>query len=441
MLDKISEFIFRRIFERKGSRPDKSIMKKLEFLYPSEDSGKLYREFCIRRIKLTLVTVLAGMILGCFMKISAVNNRSIPDLSFERNEWDGKKQKLELYAISDEGKLEIDVTLDPRIPGTAELDHYSERLEEEIPLLIRGDNPDTDHVSTDLILSEKYEGYPFKCVWRSSDPARISAYGGRVDASEEGTVILTLEYSYGSYAGCMDIPVRVVCPGMTGQQAFETDLEKYLTESQDESREEKVWNLPAVYSGSDLTWEYRVDDDSGLLMGVFATVGVAVYLAAGKDLTSRSDKKTENLRRSYPKILRQLALYTGAGMTVKAAFTRIAEDGPKQNDECVYEEMRIACLEMNRGISESLCYERFGKRTGLGEYIKLSGLLSQNLKRGSAGFAARLKEEAFLSMHERLLESRKAGEKAQTKLLAPMMIMLAVVMVMIMIPAMTGIKI
>ena len=44
-------------------------------------------------------------------------------------------------------------------------------------------------------------------------------------------------------------------------------------------------------------------------------------------------------------------------------------------------------------------------------------------------------------MHERLLESRKAGEKAQTKLLAPMMMMLAVVMVMIMMPAMTGIKI
>ena len=96
---------------------------------------------------------------------------------------------------------------------------------------------------------------------------------------------------------------------------------------------------------------------------------------------------------------------------------------------------------MNRGISETQVYENFGKRTGLSEYIKLSGLLSQNLKRGNPGFTGRLKEEAYSSMHERVLESRKAGEKAQTKLLVPMMMMLAVVMVMIMIPAMTGIKI
>ena len=127
-------------------------------------------------------------------------------------------------------------------------------------------------------------------------------------------------------------------------------------------------------------------------------------------------------------------------MTVKAAFTRISEE-PSGEGESIYGEMKIACLEMNRGVSEPECYERFGKRTGMPEYIKLAGLLSQNLKRGNPGFLSRLKEEASVSMRERVLESRKAGEVAQTKLLAPMMMMLAVVMVMIMIPAMTGIKI
>ena len=148
------------------------------------------------------------------------------------------------------------------------------------------------------------------------------------------------------------------------------------------------------------------------------------------------------MRKSYPKILRQLALYVGAGMTVKGAFTKIAEDSKaSQTNEMIYEEMRYACHEMKQGIGEANAYERFGNRTGLSEYIKLAGLLSQNLKRGNSGFVIRLRSEADNSMRERVLEARKAGEEAQTKMLVPMMMMLAVVMVMIMIPAMTGMNI
>jgi pilus assembly protein TadC len=164
-------------------------------------------------------------------------------------------------------------------------------------------------------------------------------------------------------------------------------------------------------------------------------------MASLNDLDRRARDKKENLKRSYPKILRQLSLYVGAGMTVRSAFSKIAEDAPDGTDEEIYEEMRYACHEMKQGFGEADVYERFGKRTGLPEYIKLCGMLSGNLKRGNPAFIARLREEAGIAMRERVLDSRKKGEEAQTKLLAPMMMMLAVVMVMIMIPAMTGIKI
>lgn len=441
MLDKICGYIYRVLFCREGSRPDKSVIKKLVFLHPAGDIGELYRDFCIKRIKLTLVTILGGLILGSIMKISALTGRSISGMGFERSEWNGKKERLELYAISGDEVYEIDVTLEPRLLGEAELDSYSERFEEEIGELILGENEDLRHVSTDLAIAEKYGGYPFKCVWRSSDPKRISAYGGRVDPSSEAEVMLTVTYSYGDFKKIMDIPVRVVLPGMTDKQMFETGLAGFLSDSQGENREDKIWTLPSEYAGRELRWEKRTEDEGFLIMAVFAAVGAVIYMAFEKDLTSGTERKTENMRTSYPKILRQLALYIGAGMTVKAAFTRIAEDAPEKSGEFIFEEMKIACLEMKQGISETQVYERFGKRTGLAEYIRLSGLLSQNLKRGNPGFTSRLREEAYQSMHERVLESRKAGEKAQTKLLAPMMMMLAVVMVMIMMPALTGIKI
>ena len=441
MLDKICGFIYELLLRRKGRKPDKAVIKKLVFLHPSEDIEELYRDFCIKRIKVTLVTILAGLILGSFIKISALMGRSISGTGFERNEWNGKKERLELYAISGDERLSVDVILEPRLLGEAELDSYSARFEEEIGGLILGENDDLRHVNSDLALTEKYEGYPFKCVWKSSDPKRLSAYGGRVDSSLEAEVMLTLTYSYGDFKRSLELPVCVVRPEMTDEQMLEEGLAEYLSESQKDNREDKVWTLPNEYAGREIRWENRVEDDGFLIMAVFAVVGVVIYMAYEKDLTSGTGQKKENMRKSYPKILRQLALYIGAGMTVKAAFTRIADDAPEKSGEFIFEEMKIACLEMKQGISETQVYERFGKRTGLSEYIKLSGLLSQNLKRGNPGFTGRLKEEAYGSMHERVLESRKAGEKAQTKLLAPMMMMLAVVMVMIMMPAMTGIKI
>ena len=100
-----------------------------------------------------------------------------------------------------------------------------------------------------------------------------------------------------------------------------------------------------------------------------------------------------------------------------------------------YEELLYTCRELRSGISEGLAYEHFGKRAGLQEYIRLSALLAQNLKRGNSTLLERLREEAEKSGQERLQESKKMGEEAGTKLLVPMVLMLAVVMAVIMIPA------
>ena len=62
-------------------------------------------------------------------------------------------------------------------------------------------------------------------------------------------------------------------------------------------------------------------------------------------------------------------------------------------------------------------------------------LLTQNLKKGSAGLIASLQEEATRSLSERMRHAREEGERAGAKLLLPMIMMLTVVMVLIMVPA------
>ncbi len=67
--------------------------------------------------------------------------------------------------------------------------------------------------------------------------------------------------------------------------------------------------------------------------------------------------------------------------------------------------------------------------------MKLSALLSQNIRKGSNDLLRVLRQEADNAFAERKSLAKKLGEEAGTKLLLPMMMMLCVVMVIIMIPA------
>lgn len=443
MPGRASEFIYEKVYRKIEKKPDPNVIRKLRFLNPSGDMGALYREFCIRRIRISMVTLAAGIILAGLMKISAVTDSRIPPDGFEREEWSGKKQKIELYAVTGNERLEMDLSIWPLTLSEGELDTYRDRFFEEIADIIGGENSDLMNVSHDLVLRERYEGYPFKFAWRSSDHGIVNAYDGKIrEKEQEGDAVLTVTYSYGEYSGEAGISVHVVKPVMSDEEMLASDIRAYLEESEKSGRYERIWNLPDEIDGRKIRWEYRSEDNSGMIMGLFTLVTVIIYAASGKDLSSQTEKRRENMRKTYPKILRQLSLYVGAGMTTKAAFMRIVSDASSSGiTDAVYEEMRSACHEMDQGIGEAECYERFGNRTGLGEYIKLAGMLSQNLRRGDANFRLRLKTEADMAMKERILQARKTGEEAQTKLLVPMIMMLAVVMVMIMIPAFTGMNI
>ena len=101
------------------------------------------------------------------------------------------------------------------------------------------------------------------------------------------------------------------------------------------------------------------------------------------------EKKKREERRSYPEILQKLTLYLEAGLTVRSAFCRVAEDYEKERKRggrCreAYEEMLIATREIHMGVPEGAAYENFGKRTGVREYVRLSTFLTQNLKKGSS---------------------------------------------------------
>ncbi|MBP5734004.1 MAG: hypothetical protein J6W66_09315, partial [Lachnospiraceae bacterium] len=145
-----------------------------------------------------------------------------------------------------------------------------------------------------------------------------------------------------------------------------------------------------------------------------------------KDLGDQMKKRKDLLMMGYPNFVHSLALYLIAGMTIRGAFSELG----KTNDLALR-----TVREIGAGQSEVTAYERFGKRAGVREYVKLSTLLCQNLKKGNSTLLARLEEEAMLSAESRIQSGKRLGEEAGTKLLIPMVMMLAIVMLIIMVPA------
>ena len=73
-------------------------------------------------------------------------------------------------------------------------------------------------------------------------------------------------------------------------------------------------------------------------------------------------------------------------------------------------------------------------------YTKLGALLSQNLRKGSKGLSQLLKLESIQAMENRKSRAKRMGEETSTKLLLPMFAMLAVVMILVIVPAFLSIQ-
>lgn len=107
----------------------------------------------------------------------------------------------------------------------------------------------------------------------------------------------------------------------------------------------------------------------------------------------------------------------------------------------MYEEMRYTMNELKNGRPENECYEAFGRRCESPVYRKFGMLLSQNLRKGTKGLTNLLQREAQEAFEERKNMAKKLGEEAGTKLMIPLFLMLAVVFVIVTVPAFLTIQI
>ena len=415
----------------------------LSCLYPSEDPERSAREHFIKKLSLSLMTVFIGFIFFILLLLKGTDADLIRNGALERHE-SGKGNydiTLDLNADGKEYK-NVDVHISERKYSETEISEMLPAFHEALERTFIAGNTDISDISSPVDPVEQVDGYPFNIEWEYSERFCIDADGNiRITPDENGTLIeVSALISYGDFRERYVFPVILMPPKSENAEDFLKIVCEKLDESDKQTATEGQFLLPDEADGIVLTWSEKKKNSALLLFLMSVVAGIVLYRAGDSDINRQMKARDEEMLMDYPEVAGKLALYVGAGMTVRMAWKKTASEcSPANASHYAYREMLLTVHEMERGEGELAAYRHFANRCRLQQYVKFVSLLEQNVKLGASGFLSSLRKEAREAQEERKAIAKRRGEEAGTKLLLPMMMMLAIVMAVIIVPAFTGI--
>lgn len=173
----------------------------------------------------------------------------------------------------------------------------------------------------------------------------------------------------------------------------------------------------------------------GLLVGVAAFVifGILGYLPYD-NVNAVIAKRAEDIENEFPQAVSKMALLTVAGMEVNQAWRLTCSTG----SGTLYDEMRRVVTELDNNVLTAEAYGRFISRCNNNYTTKLATAIIQNVSKGNSEIVSlfrRLNDESWL---EHKHNARRKGEQIQSKLLLPTMLMFLGIIILVIIPVMSG---
>ncbi len=160
---------------------------------------------------------------------------------------------------------------------------------------------------------------------------------------------------------------------------------------------------------------------------------VLILYLSDKQIDSKIKKKKEEMERDFPVFLNKLVIMINAGLTVSGAINRIVRENKEKGS--LYAELEKTVNDIASGKPELKSYEDFAFRCRMAEVSMFTSILVQNLRRGSNELVAILRMQSASCWENRKNAARRLGEEASAKLLVPMMMIFAAILIMVMAPA------
>ena len=443
---KLAELIY-NYMEQLPNRPDNvlhnsKIREDIQALEPAGNTRETQKEYVIEKLSLCIMVLIIGIIFSALLIVKDCTDKQIENNRLQRNNYGGGSKSVGLVANDGEEDIQIQLELDERHYTDNELEEMYGAFIQELDKVILDRNTSFDCIEYDMKLVTSVSDYPFEVEWSIPDEYMDSSGKLLQEKLTEPVIAeLTAKITYEDHE--KEYILNCNIKSRAEPFSIKEKIEKQLAGIEENSKEEEYVTLPSEINEKSLSWNYKESRQGIFILLLTPVMAAVIYYGKDNDLHRKVEERERQMRMDYPEIISNLALLIGAGMTVQNAWNKVTMDYQSIRNETgekryAYEEMLYTLYEIGNGVSQSTALEHFGRRCHIQSYAKLATLLSQNLRKGTSNLSELLKAEAKEAFEDRKHIAREQGEKAGTKLLAPMMILLAVVMIIIIIPAMTS---
>lgn len=353
-----------------------------------------------------------------------------------------RKELLTVHVEGEEDDRELEINVQERRYTDEEKQRLLDRALLELEQKLPGENDSLDEVRKNLVFPQSLAGGAVKASFLTIPYGVIAEDGSLTGSEDENGTQVEIQGTL-TCAGMETVHtmfVKVFPPKLPEQERFMQSVRKEVEQADLRDSHEEMVELPRRVEDREIEWIRKTENPFPAVFMLTLILALGVWIEMDSVTHKRAEERKGQLLLDYPDLMWKMTMLLGAGLSMKGIFTRISDEylREKKNSKKtrhVYEEVTYTCREMQSGIPEAQAYERFGKRCQLPEYIRLGSVLSQNLKKGSKGLTQLLETEAESSLTDRKNHARKIGERAGTKLLFPMMLMLGIVLVILMVPA------
>lgn len=185
--------------------------------------------------------------------------------------------------------------------------------------------------------------------------------------------------------------------------------------------------LLMLFMGNELTSVLIVSFTS------FAGLMLAGYLPLD-GLNAKAKKRQEAIDREFPDAISKIALLVTAGMTVLRAI----EETSNSDDNTMCKELKRVIKDINQAATMEEAMLRLQSRCSNKYLDKMVSVVSKSYVAGNANLADNLRAINAECWLEKKHGARRMGEAVQNKLFIPTMLMFIGILVVIIVPAMSG---
>lgn len=373
---------------------------------------------------------------GMALVVEVMEHKKQQEIVIERNDYGEGEAYYDFTVYEKKEKIgSIIIEVPEATYSESELMEKYREAKEYVESCFLGENEKEEVVKGNLCFTETVPENDIEISFRSENSELVTNQGivNNQELIEPESVLVTATYSYkeeelGESQWQITVYPKEFSEKEEKIEGLKRKIEDYLKEHE---KEEKV-TISAIEGDFLLEGKGKNPIFFVYIMGF----SICIYFFA-KEYQSR--KEEEKVRRDlldyeYPIFLNQMVLLLGAGMTVKAALKKLAEQEEKRG-HYLYQELSVTIRQLNSGVSEREAYHELGERLNVTKYRKLFSMVVQNISMGTKDLFTALEQEEHAALEHRKERAKQLGETASTKLLFPMLLLLVTVMLILLVPA------